>query len=150
MQTWKKVLIGVVVLGVIAVALLGYGTVKMTDTFITDMEPDMRQYVQMDTTGQNKYIETHLDGLLSALKDKDNSEDTKVATAVMKDPQVRQAGIEWGRSICALMIIHNDSIANELSPDDKAKFEQEAAEQDNRAQKFQVEFERVEKAVKNP
>ena len=148
MKTWKKVLIGVVVLGAVVVALLGYGALKMTDEFMAKMEPDMRQYVQMDTVGQNKYIETHLDGLLSALKDKNNSEDTRLTEAVMNDPQVRQAGIEWGRSICAYIVLGNEAIANELSPDVKAKFEQEAAEQDNRANRFSAECERVEKAVK--
>ena len=65
------------------------------------------------------------------------SEEFKSFQKAMKDnPELRQAGIDWGRSICAVFISMSEEIFAGLSEEDKAKYKAEAEENDTRGDKF--------------
>ena len=148
MKTWKKVLIGIVILGVVLIGLLGYGIVKMTDAITEKLEPDMQQYVQMSTEEQNRYVLEHMDDFMSMLKKYEvDEEDALVFDALKNDPAVRQAGVEWGRSMCATIITGMDSVASKLEPAELEKYEKEAREEEARSQKLTDEINRSTKGA---
>ena len=139
----KKILLGVVVLGVIAVALMGYGTYKVTDDFLKEKEPQLRQYIQLDETAQNKYVLEHVGELLSAMKidlDKDGKpEDKESLEKLMKanaQPEIQNALAEAGRSVMATAIMMSEPIVKDLSADVKAKYEKESEQMEARFDKY--------------
>ena len=148
MKTWKKVVIGLGVLGVLLIGILGYGIMKVSDSVTQKLEPDMQQYVKMSTEEQNQYVLQHMDQFMATLRAHDTkNEEAATFDAVHNDPAVRQAGLEWGRSLCAIVVVNSNSISSELDPAEKAKYEKEADEQDQRGDKFTAELDRVIKAT---
>ncbi len=147
MKTWKKVLIGLVILGVVGLGLFTYGIVKLSTNIMEKMEPDMKQYVVMTTEQQDKYVYEHMEEWVVTLKKFDGESDGSELDLIKTDPAVRQAGIDFGRSICATVIVDTDSIASVLTPEEKARYQKEADESDARGDKFSKEMERAVKAM---
>ena len=137
----KKILIGVVILGVIVVALIGYGTYTAADEALKQHEPQLRQYLQMDEAAQNKYV---LDNIIEVSAkvdlDKDGKpEDKEKIERFLKlntQPDIQKALVDVGRSTVAKFIIMSEPIVKDMTPDIKAKYEKEAEEFDMRAEKY--------------
>ncbi len=136
MKLWKKILIGVVILGVIGLGFAGYGIYKMGTAYKEKIEPDMKQYVQMTKEEQDKYVITHMEDFLMAIQSGDDKDLQSDLDAVRNNPEIRQAGIDWGRSICASLIDMSDDISGELSEDAKALYKAEADAGEKRSDKF--------------
>lgn len=136
MKLWKKILIGVAILAALGLGLLGYGTMKVADVYSEKIKPDMQRYVQMTREDQDKYVIDHLQELMKATQNED-SDATVMLEAMQNNPDVRQAGIEMGRSVCASLIGLSDDIMDSLSPEDKKKYEQEAKALDSRTDRFE-------------
>lgn len=137
----KKILLGLVVLGVIAVAIMGYGTYKVADEFLKEKEPQLRQYIQLDEAAQNKYILDNMNELFMKVDlDKDGKpEDKENLKRLMKlnaQPEIQNAFVNVGRSVLAGAILFSDSIVKDMSADVKEKYQKEAEEFDARADKY--------------
>ncbi|MBR4695302.1 MAG: hypothetical protein IKR65_01790 [Selenomonadaceae bacterium] len=136
MKLWKKILIAVVILGVIGIGFAGYGLYKMGTAYKEKIEPDMKQYVQMTKEEQDKYVITHMEDLLVAIQSGNDKDLQSDLDAVRNNPEVRQAGIDWGRSICASLIDMSDDISEGLSEEAKALYKAEAEAGEKRSDKF--------------
>ena len=137
----KKILLGVLILGVLAFAIIGYGTYKVADETIKDKEPQLRQYLQMDEAAQNKYILDNINEILTKV-DLDNDgkpEDKEKLELLMKlneQPDIQKALIELGRSLVAGVIMLSEPIVNDMSSDIKAKYQKEYDEFERRLDKY--------------
>ena len=126
MKLWKKVLIGVAILAALGIGLLGYGVWKVSDVYEQKIQPDMQRYVQMTKEEQDKYVIAHMEDLLKSIQSDDTDEKVKLEyEAIEKDPASRQAAIEVGRSMCAVLLSASDDITSKLTAADKAKYEEE-------------------------
>ncbi len=144
MKLWKKILIGVFVLAAIAVGLVGFGIFKAHKAYTEKIEPDMKRYVTMTRQEQDQYVLSKLGDLYGLVSKLDNSEAAKATeAAMMNDPACRQAGLEWGRAICATIIKDDRNISATLSAADRAKYEMEAKDFDDKNERFQKELERI-------
>ena len=126
----KKVLLVVLVLLAIIGAFALYGGYTVVDDAIKLKEPQMRQYVQMDEAAQNKYIVDNYIEIMDGVDiNKDGTPEQKAELELLKqvntNPDVKQALIEMGRSLMATAVLMSDNVTNELSADDKAKYQQE-------------------------
>ena len=149
----KKILIGIVVLGVIAVALIGFGTYKVADEALKEKEPQLRQYMQLDEDAQNKYVVEHFDELLSNVDlDKDGKPEDKEKIERLKElnkqPDIQKALADVGRSVIANAIMFSEPIVKEMSPDIKAKYQKEADAFDARADKYSKLLEAADPTLK--
>ena len=143
MKWWKKLLIAVGILAALGLGLVGYGVWKVSDVYTEKILPDMERYVQMTQEEQDKYVLAHMEDLIKSLQSDDTDDKVKLETeAIAKDPAARQAAIEVGRSMCAVMLSASDEISNKLSAADKAKYEEESKALDARGKAF-------DKAVEN-
>ena len=150
----KKILLGLVVLGVIVVAIMGYGTYKVADEAIKEHEPQLRQYLQMDEAAQDKYILDNVNELLSNVDlDKDGKpEDKETLERLMKlnaQPEIQNAFINLGRSLLAGVIMLSDPIVKEMSADVKAKYQKESDEFKERADKYSKLIEAADPTFKS-
>ncbi len=145
MKTWKKVVIGIVVAGVVGLGVFTYGIVKFSTSAMEKLEPEMKQYVKMTHEEQDKYVMDNMEDLLFQFKEYDTEGRLDL---IKTDPAVRQAGLEVGRSLCASVIVDTDSIASGLTPEEREKYKQEAAETDRRNDKFAKEMDRAMKEKK--
>lgn len=137
----KKILLVVVVLGVIIVAFLGYGTYKVADEVWKEQEPKLRQYVQLDEAAQNKFLLENIDELLTKVDlDKDGKPEEKEQIEKLKklntQPEIQSALVDLSRSFMAVGVTISDSILKDLSADAKAKYQKEADEFEARAKKY--------------
>ena len=137
MKWWKKLLIAVGILAALGIGLMGYGVWKVSDVYEQKIQPDMQRYVQMNKEEQDKYVISHMEDLMKSLKSDDTDEKTKlVSEAIEKDPATRQAAIEVGRSLCAVLLSASDDITSKLTAADKAKYEEEGKALDARGKAF--------------
>ncbi len=135
MKLWKKILIGVGILVLLALGALGYGVMKVSDVYTEKIKPDMIKYVQMTKEDQDKYVLEHMEDLFKAVQKEDEKAGRELE-AMQKDENVRKAGLELGRSFCASFVNMSDDITEKLSPEDKAKFKQEEDALDARSKHF--------------
>ena len=150
----KKVLIGVVILGAIVVAFLGYSTYKVADEVLKEAEPRLRNYLQMDEAAQNQYILNNFNEVLPEVDlNKDGKpEDKERLQRLMKlneQPEIQKAFIDVNRSSLAGLILSSDSIVKDMSADDKAKYEKEAKEFEARADKYSKLVEAADPTLKD-
>lgn len=150
----KKILIGVVVLGAIAFAVIGFGTYKVADETLKEHEPQLRQYLQMDEAAQDKYILDNVNELLSNVDlDKDGKpEDREKLQRLMKlneQPEIQKAFIDVGRSALAGLILFSDPIVKDMSADIKDKYEKESKEFEARADKYTKLIEAADPTLKD-
>ena len=118
-----------------------YGSYKVVDNAIQAKEPQLRQYVQMDEAAQNKYIvDNYIDIMDGVDINKDGTPEQKAELELLKQvntaPDVRQALVEMGRSLMATAVLMSDNVTNELSADDKAKYQQERDQLTARLEKY--------------
>ena len=137
----KKILLGVVILGVIAFAILGYGTYKVADEALKEREPQLRQYIQLDEAAQDKYILANVDELFAKIDlDKDGKPEDKEKLARLKElnsqPEIQKALIDAGKSLMAVAIMLSEPIVNDLTPELKAKYQTESDELEKRVEKY--------------
>ncbi|MBE8950953.1 MAG: hypothetical protein SR3Q1_10225 [Quinella sp. 3Q1] len=150
----KKILLAVIIIGVAAVAILGYGTYKVADETLKEQEPKLRHYIQLDEAAQNKYLVENIDELLTKVDlDNDGKPEKKEQIAKLKklntQPEIQSALIDLGRSFMAVGITVSDPIVKDLSADDKAKYQKEADEFKARAQKYSELVEAADPSFKN-
>lgn len=137
MKWWKKLLIAVAILAALGLGLMGYGAWKVADVYEEKIQPDMARYVQMAKEDQDQYVLAHMEDLLKSIQSDDTDEEVKLeAEAIAKDPAARQAALEVGRSMCAVLLSASDEITGKLSAEDKAKYEEEAKALDARGTAF--------------
>lgn len=154
---FKKILIVFAIIGVVAVigfVALGYGTYKVADEALKEKEPQLRQYLQMDTDAQNKYILDNINLILTKVDlDKDGKPEEKEAIEKLmklnEQPDIQKAIVDVGRSLMASAIILSDSIVKDMSADIKAKYEKEAEELETRAQKYSKLVEAADPSLKS-
>ena len=137
----KKILLGVVILGLIAFAIIGYGTYKVADEALKEREPQLRQYLQLDEAAQNQYILENIDELLSKVDlDKDGKPEDKENFARLKElnsqPEIQKALIDTGRAVIATGIMLSEPIVNDMSAEVKAKYQAESDEFEARIDKY--------------
>ena len=137
----KKILLVIVVLLAIIGAFTIYGSYKVVDNAIQAKEPQLRQYVQMDEAAQNKYIvDNYIDIMDGVDINKDGTPEQKAELELLKQvntaPDVRKALVEMGRSLMATAVLMSDNVTNELSADDKAKYQQERSQLETRLEKY--------------
>ena len=150
----KKVLIGVVILGAIVVAFLGYSTYKVADEVLKEAEPRLRNYLQMDEAAQNQYILNNFNEVLPEVDlNKDGKpEDKERLQRLMKlneQPEIQKAFIDVNRSSLAGLILSYEPIVKDMSADDKAKYEKEAKEFEARADKYSKLVEAADPTLKD-
>lgn len=138
---WKKILLVIVVILAVIGAFTIYGSYKVVDEAIKAKEPQLRQYVQMDEAAQNKYIVDNYMEVMDGIDlDKDGKPEEKAELELLKqvntNPDVRQALIEMGRSLMATAVLMSENVTNELSADDKAKYQQEFEQLGTRLDKY--------------
>ena len=144
MVLWKKILIGVFVLAVIVISLVGFGIFKAHQAYTEKIEPDMKRYVTMSQQEQDEYVMSRLGDFYEFVYQIDHSEKGRVAFEAMKnDPAFRQAGLAWGRSLCATIIKDNKELSSTLSAADKAKYAKEAEDLDDKGKRFGKEMKRI-------
>ena len=132
----KKILIAVLILGILgvaAVALLGYGTYKVMDDAVKEREPQFRQYLQMDEAAQNQYVLENIDELLDKVENyADDNPEGKATRERLKElnaqPEIQAALIDVGRSFTASVMLLSNSIVEEMTPEVKAKKESDEFE----------------------
>ena len=137
----KKILLVVVVLGVIIVAFMGYGTYKVADEVLKEQEPKLRQYIQLDEAAQNKFVLENVDELLSKVDlDNDGKPEDKEKIHKLKQlntqPEIQNALANLGRSFMATAIMLSEPIVKDLSADAKAKYQKESDEMEARLEKY--------------
>ena len=143
MKLWKKILIAFSILAVIGIGIFAYGIYKIEGTYTEKIVPEMKRYVQMTKEQQDEYVITHMEELLTTTS---QPEDLKYFQEAMKnDPEFRQAGVDWGRSICAVLIDMSEEISEGLSAEDKAKYKAEADARDERNDRFTKMLEQSQK-----
>ena len=138
---WKKVLLTIVAILVAGGAVMLYGTYKVVDDALKAKEPQLRQYMQLDETAQNKYIVDNFTELLAGADlDKDGKPEDKEKLELLKkantNPEIQQALADVGRSLMAEAILMSDAITKDMNADVKAKYQKEAEQFDTRAQKY--------------
>ena len=152
MKTWKKALIGVSIIGVlglIAVIIAGYGVFNHLDETMKAQEPMLRQYVKLSDAEKNQFVLDHIDNdMYEFVKFIDTEEQLKKEMAaarekIMSDPAAKQAALDWGRGYYAYCITVSDSISAELTPEERAKFEAESKDMDNRQERLNKELKRL-------
>lgn len=127
----KKILIATVILGIAAVAFIGFGSYAVVKDAIKEKEPQIRQYVQLDETAQNKFI---LDNCRDILKEidldndgkPDDKEQVELILKANENPEVQKALVDFGRASMAKAIMASDAIVKDLSAAAKAKYQQES------------------------
>ena len=149
----KKILLGVVILGVIAFAIIGYGTYKVADEALKEREPQLRQYLQLDEAAQNQYILENIDELLSKVDlDKDGKPEDKEYFARLKElnsqPEIQKALIDAGRAVIATGIMLSEPIVNDMSAEVKAKYQAESDEFEARIDKYSKLIEAADPSFK--
>ena len=133
---WKKLLIVVGILAVLGAGLLGYGVMKVGDLYKEKILPDMQAYVQMTEQEQDDYVLSHMEELMKSVDAEDDQVKLELE-AMEKYPEARQAGVEVGRSMCAIMLSASDEITDSLSAADKAKYEEEGKAIEARSKHFE-------------
>ena len=128
----KKILLGVVILGLIAFAIIGYGTYKVADEALKEREPQLRQYLELDAAAQ--------DILSTADLDKDGKTEDKETIERLKElntqPEIQNALIQFGRSVIATGIMLSEPIVNDMTPEVKEKYQKEVDELETRLDKY--------------
>lgn len=141
----KKILIATIILGIAAVAFIGFGAHEVVKEEVGKKEPQLRQYVRLDEAAQNKFILDNYDDMLKEIdlnkdgKPEDN-EQIELWFKAKENPAVQKALINFGRSFMAKSVMLSDSIVKDMSADVKAKYQQES---DN----FDANFEAYADAV---
>ena len=138
---WKRILLTVVAVLVAGGAVMLYGTYKAVNDAVKEKEPQLRQYVQLDEAAQNKYIVDNFTELLNGTdldkdgkpEDKEKLEQFKKANAAL---DIQKAFVELGRSFMASAVLMSESIANDLSADVKAKYQQESDQLEPRLDRY--------------
>ena len=138
MKLWKKILIGVLVIAAIGIGALGYGLFKVQKLYTEKIAPDMIRYTQMAPAEQDKYIISRMEEFTAMIAGEDKDGKGKaVVEAMEKDPELRQAGIVWGRALCATIIKDNADISAKLTPAQRAQYIREADDLDDKSEHFQ-------------
>ena len=151
---WKKVLLTIVAVLVAGGALMIYGTYKVATEALSEKEPQLRQYLQLNEEEQNKYILEHAQELLAQI-DLDNDgkpeekEQLELLIKANDNPEVQKALVDFGRSLMAAAITASEPIVKEMSDDVKAKYEKESDEFKTRFEKYAEIVEKVEPRLKD-
>lgn len=136
----KKILMGIgvlAILGVVAVGGFSYYAYDKVTAVIEKRMPEFRQYVTMTTEEQNAYVSKNIDEIYEEMLDLfggnslEKSELKSALNEMDKNPELKQAKINWGRSAVARLIFLNfDDIVKNLSPEvlEKLKADEEAYE----------------------
>ena len=139
----KKVLMiigGIVLLFAIVLGVTTCGVLHVADEWAKEKEPEVRKYLQMTEAEQNVYIEKHMDEIFMSIskdiKPDDKELDKEKWEQIKNDPELRDAGIKLGRSLLATFAMGSENLSNELSADDKTKYQMEADELENRLETY--------------
>ena len=137
MKLWKKILIGVLVLAAIGVGIAGYGIFKGYKLYTEKIAPDMIRYTQMTQAEQDQYIISRMEDFTTMIAGKDKDGKGKAVLQAMEtDPELRQAGIVWGRALCASIIKDDRELSARLTPAQRAQYEREADDLDDKGERF--------------
>lgn len=142
----KKILaiIGaIVIVGIIVLGVTTCGVMKIADNWAKEKEPEMREYIKMSVEDQNAYVEKNMNELFTKLNiygekhpEDFTAEDKENLQKAENAPDAKAAGIQLGRALVAMFIVSYDPILNELSDEEKAKYEKEAEEVDARTDAY--------------
>lgn len=131
-KLWKKIFIALLALAVVGIGLFFYERHVLTEK----MESEMKTYVQLTKEEQDEFVVTLMEETIFEFKD---LEELQTFQDIMNnDPEVRQAGIDWGRSACARFIVHSKNIFSGLSLEDKTAYYAEEEEYQQRYDRFKA------------
>ena len=137
MKLWKKILIGVLVLAAIGVGIAGYGLFKGYKLYTEKIAPDMIRYTRMTQAEQDQYIISRMEDLTTLMAGADTDGKGKAVVQAMEtNPELRQAGIVWGRALCASIIKDDRELSAGLTPAQRAQYEREADDLDDKGEHF--------------
>ena len=92
----------------------------------------------MTTAEQDKYVISRMEDLTTMIAGEDKDGKGKaVVEAMEKNPELRQAGIVWGRAVCATIIKDDEDLSSRLTPVQKAQYQKEADDLDDKSKHFQ-------------
>lgn len=125
-RTILMVLAGFAFIVLITLGVTTCGILTITKDFFTELEPEMKQYVQMTMQEQNVYVEKHLDEILRKIDTYTEATEKENWETIMKDPEVREVALKLGRALCATTIVGLDSIRGMLTPEQIEEYQKEA------------------------
>lgn len=127
---------GIVLIFAIILGVTTCGVLHVADEWAKEKEPEVRQYMQLNETEQNVYIEKHMDEIFMSISKEIKPDDMKLDQAKLEqmktDPELRDACIKLGRSLLATFVMGSENLSNELSVDDKTKYQAEADDLEKR------------------
>lgn len=139
----KKILMvigALAVIGVIAVVGVSYYAGSKIQAKLQEKEPEFRQYLTMTTEDQNAYVQKNLDEWFLFMAQFGSDEDAEEMKATIEklnsNPEISQAGIEWGRSCVASFILWNENIVKDLSADVLEQLKNEQSQLNTRNLKY--------------
>ena len=95
----------------------------------------MIRYTQMTQAEHDQYIISRMEDLTTMIAGKDGK-GKAVVQAMETDPELRQAGIVWGRALCASIIKDDRELSARLTPAQRAQYEREADDLDDKGEHF--------------
>lgn len=147
----KKILLTIIAILVAGGAMMIYGTYKAADEYVKEKEPQLREYVAMDETAQNKYVLENADELLAQVTaevEPEEKANVDLFNEIKGDPAVQKALTDLGRAVMAVAILHSEKIVEDLSENVKAQFESEKSQLKARLEKYGEVLEEAEAKFK--
>lgn len=129
----KKILM---IIGLLAI--LGIGGMiflgNKIDSKLQEKEPEFRQYVTMTVEDQNAYAQKNFSKFLQSIGSNDSE---KFLEESRKNPEIAEAEIQFARAAIAQLILANENIVNDLTPEQKSQLQTESNELDTRSKNYQ-------------
>lgn len=137
---FKKILIGVGILALLAVAgfvlVVMNASSRMEDAFKAK-EPEFRQYVTMSVPEQNAYVEKNMRDVMKAFGATfDEAKFNDLMNKLDNDPDAKTAGIELGRSIIADYIMETKSMADVINDENRTWLKADADATEARSTRY--------------
>lgn len=125
-RTVLMIIAGLAFIIVVVLGVTTCGVLKTTEDFFNELEPEMKQYVQMTEQEQNEYVEKHLDEILRKIDKYTEATEKENWAVIVKDPEFHEKGIKLGRALCATTIIGLDSIRTTLTAEQVDAYQKES------------------------
>ena len=121
------------------------GILKTTENFFNELEPDMKQYVQMAEQEQNEYVKKHLDEILRKIDKYTEATEKETWAVIVKDPEFQEKGTKLGRALCATTLLGLDSIRATLTAEQLDAYQKESDSLSDAGDEFAKVLEKYKK-----